>query len=339
MFTGTYPWQKYYVQALKTTGQNTTTELTPIMVRILQEVLRSAEGSFDWTVIAEPTVKPSFQDFLDKWDEADKAPTVVIKCPKVKNGKGKGREETAPYVRSTRVLKRKLEEEEEISLEEALKEEEEEPEDEETRNEGGRKKRGRTSKWARIKSAAEVHSEDEGDGPANTINQRLPHPDGICDSCSSVNAACELSGPGRTACDRSQARKEKCSLSRARESKKGESSKKVRPKKTVKDVAAGKPPSKGAKATGSHLLADKMTVFSNPHLKGASPIPPKSIGQLVEMAGESEPIIRVMRSQVDVDAQANRRSSESVQQGSVHPGHDQEIPSKPFLSFLGTGLT
>lgn len=276
MFTGTYPWQKYYIQALKTTGQDTTTELMPIMVRILQEVLRSAEGSFDWTVLSKPIVKPTFQDFLDEWDEADEAPTVVIKCPKVENGKGKGWEEVAPYVQSTRVSKRKLEEEEEIPLEEA---QEEEPEDEEMQNEGGRKKTGRTSKRARIKSAAEVHSEDEGDGPANTINQRLPHPDGICDSCSSANAACKLSGPGRTACDRCQARKEKCSLLRARESKKGESSKKVRLKKTVKDVAAGKPPSKGAKAMGSHLLADNMTVF------------PKSIGQLAEMAGESEPII------------------------------------------------
>ena len=174
---------------------------------------------------------------------------------------------------------------------------------------------------------------------SNTINQRLPHPDGICDSCSSAKATCELSGPGHTTCDRCQARKEKCSLSRARESKKGESSKKVRPKKTVKDIGVGKPPSKGAKTTGSHLLADNMTVFSNPHLKGASPIPPKSIRQLAETAGESEPIIQMMRSQVDIDTQANWRSSESVRQGSVRPGHDQEIPKKPFLSFLGTSLT
>ena len=93
------------------------------------------------------------------------------------------------------------------------------------------------------------------------------------------------------------------------------------------------------KATGSHLLGDLMTVFSNPHLKGASPIPPKSIGQLAATVGESEPIIQVMRLQVDIDAQTNWQSSESIRRGSVRSGNDQEIPSKPFLSFAGTSLT
>ena len=82
-----------------------------------------------------------------------------------------------------------------------------------------------------------------------------------------------------------------------------------------------------------------MTVFSNPHLKGASPIPPKSIGQLAATAGESEPIIQVIRLQVDVDAQTSWQSNESIWQGSVCSGNDQKIPSKPFLSFAGTSLT
>ena len=118
--------------------------------------------------------------------------------------------------------------------------------------------------------------------------------------------------------------------------RRGESSKKVKPKKTVKDIATGKPPSRGSKASESHLLGDKMRVFSNPHLKGASPIPPKPIGQLAEKPGESEPIIWVMRSQANVDVQTNQLGGESVWQGSVQPCHDQEIPSKPSLSFVGT---
>lgn len=362
---------------MQATGQDRDVELTPIISRILEEVLRPKElGSFNWEVLGEPEPETVLADFLECWGgEPDQAATVTVKRPKVRqeNTKGKGRmdagstpDEGAPDTRSTRGTKRKLEEEgEEEEEEEGEGMDDDDDEGEEVKepkqDEGGKKKGGRTPKKVRIKSSAEVNSEDDKDPATET----RPHPGGTCSACVEAQADCMVRSTGQTACDRCQTRKQKCSLTRPRvkveTSKKveprgeslrkvdpkGESSKKVDPKgessrkadpkgeslrkadprgesskkseakKVVKkSTVAGKPP-----ATGSPLLGDKMTVFSNPQFKGTSPIPSKSIGVLSERRGE--PVIQVMRSRPDVGG-----SSEAIREGSVRPGHDQEIPSK-----------
>jgi hypothetical protein len=308
----------------------------PIVVRILEEIFTSAEGSFNWDVIPEPG-KPIYHSFLDEWDEPDEqGPAVIVERPHVKqeNTKGKGRmdsvsipDATAPSTRSSRAMKRKMEEEEEEEEDEGEEnkedakggdEEDEEEEKEEEKKEkqdvGGKKKGGRVMKKVRIKSAAEVHSEDNEQGAGNDV-ELLPHPEGVCKGCSNANVPCMISTRSRSACTRCKGRKEKCSLSK----KMGESLKKA----VSKSVVAGKPPSTGSKSSGSHLLGEKMTVFSNPHLQGTSPIPQKSIGQLSATRGGSEPVVRVMR--------ARPERGESVRAGSVRRGHDQEIPSKSLF--------
>lgn len=127
-----------------------------------------------------------------------------------------------------------------------------------------------------MKSAAEVHSEDDAD-------KRL-HPDGTCDGCAHTSVPCELSSDSRTACDRCQGLKVKCSLSKNKEAKK-ESSQRSEPRK----VAAKKTgtsrktsPTRSKPTLATHLLADTMTVFRNPHVQGTTQIPLKSVGELVE---------------------------------------------------------
>ncbi|EDR05173.1 uncharacterized protein LACBIDRAFT_329973 [Laccaria bicolor S238N-H82] len=110
---------------------------------------------------------------------------------------------------------------------------------------------------------------------------------------------------------KSAVEKERCSLTKGRGGEKGESTtkgsgekgesvKKAEPKKsgkkpnpTVKPSSSGSKPS-GSKLTGTHLLREKMTVFSNPKFEGISPIPPKLIGELAGNRGQSEPSVRAL---------------------------------------------
>ncbi|EDR11407.1 uncharacterized protein LACBIDRAFT_323970 [Laccaria bicolor S238N-H82] len=344
---------QYYISALKTTGKDKTTDLEPLVVRILQEALRIQEGSFNWAVIAEPPAKPIYEDFLAAWDApGDDEPEVVTKPSNPQeNAKGKGRETGTPVdetpKHTTRGAKRKLEEEEDAEVEGEEEEEEEEDEEEgeegeeQKRDEGPKKRLTGATKRVRIKSAAEVNSGDEGGDGGNRSTPKRPHPDGVCQACRNAGQVCLLSVSGRTACDRCNGRKERCSLTKGRggekgesttkgSGEKGESAKKAEPKKSgkkptlpTKPSSSGLKPS-GSKLTGTHLLGEKMTVFSNPNFEGISPIPPKSIGELAGDRGQSEPSVRV-----------RRRRSESVREGSIRPGHDQEIPS---ISFTGLGV-
>ena len=127
-----------------------------MIVRILKEMLRSSEGSFDWNVIPKPKVKNTFDDFLGAWDEPE------------------------------------------------TEEDEEEYGDDEKRDEG--KKKAAKPKRKKVKSATEVHSEDDA--------KKWPHPDGACDRCSHAGVPCKLSSSSHTACARCQGYKIKCSNSK-----------------------------------------------------------------------------------------------------------------------------
>ena len=70
-FNGTNTMQEFYVQALRSTQQETTVQLAPVIVRIPKEMLRSSEGSFNWNVIPEPKVKNTFDDFLGAWEKPE----------------------------------------------------------------------------------------------------------------------------------------------------------------------------------------------------------------------------------------------------------------------------
>ena len=79
-FIGTNAMYEFYIQALRSTQQEKTVQLAPVIIRILQEMLRLSEGSFDWNVIAEPKVKDTFYDFLGAWDEPEtEERTVIVK--------------------------------------------------------------------------------------------------------------------------------------------------------------------------------------------------------------------------------------------------------------------
>ena len=84
---------------MRSTQQDKTVQLAPIIIQILEEILRSLEGSFNWAVIAEPSATDDIDDIFGAWDEptADE-PTMAIKCARVKmdNMKGKGPAGTMP---------------------------------------------------------------------------------------------------------------------------------------------------------------------------------------------------------------------------------------------------
>ena len=313
-----------------------------MIVRILQEMLRSSEGSFDWNVIAEPKVKDTFDDFLGAWDEPEtEEQTVIVKHARVKvdDAKGKGPVDADPTQndlplppQSSRGLKRKqdeddADEENEHQGEDKYKDEEEYENDEkrdEKRDES--KKKAARPKRKRVKSTAEVHSEDDA--------ERMSHPDRTCDGCSHAGILCELSSVSRTACDRCHGLKVKCSNSKNKEGKKGESSRKLEPRKVLpkRSVTTRKPsPMRPKPTSATHLLGETMTVFRNPHAQGTSTIPIKSIGHVIVQEEEGETVIRVMRPQGDAEPRTSRERSGSVPQGSIWPGHDQEIPSKSFI--------
>ena len=328
---------------MRSTQQDKTVQLAPVIIRILEEILRSLEGSFNWAVIAEPTATDDIDDIFGAWDEptADE-PTMAIKRARVKvdDTKGKGPAGADPTqnaspqcTRSSRGLKRKQDNEEEDDEDENKGEDEEEDEEEydednkpdEKRDEGKRKAARPVKRARRVKSATEVHSEDDA-------NKRL-HPDGTCDGCAHASVPCELSSDSRTACDRCQGLKVKCSLSKNKEAKK-ESLRRSEPRKVAAKktgISRKTSPTRSKPTSATHLLADTMMVFRNLHVQGTTQIPLKSVEELVPQEGEGlETVVRVMR--WDFEPQMCRGRSGSVLQGNVRPGHDHEIPSKSYIS-------
>lgn len=119
---------------------------------------------------------------------------------------------------------------------------------------------------------------------------------------------------------------------------------KAETKKPARKAASTKPTTAKQlkhESDASRLLGDKITVFSNPYLTGKSPIPPKSVGEVVQQGGESsESVIRVTRSQQEMDHRlAGQGSSDSLPQGSVRPSHDQEIPRDLLFSSVADRST